>query len=62
MVALVEHMLAAKTSLAAARTDRDKSFYADRCGALDRQIDALVFDLYGLTDAEKDIVNGEARA
>lgn len=62
MVALVEQMLEAKKSLQAARTDRDKSFYADRCAALDRQIDRLVFDLYGLTDAEKQIVKGQASA
>jgi adenine-specific DNA-methyltransferase len=58
MVALVEQMLEAKKSLQAARTDRDKSFYADRCARLDRQIDSLVFDLYGLNDAEKQIVGG----
>jgi type I restriction-modification system DNA methylase subunit len=62
MVALVEQMLAAKAALAAARTDRDKSFYHDRCAALDRQIDSLVFDLYALSDAEKQIVKGETRA
>ena len=58
MVALVEQMLAAKAAGAAARTDRDKSFYADRCRALDRQIDALVFDLYALSEAERQIVGG----
>ena len=56
MVALVEQMLAAKKQLAAAQTDKDKDFYTNRCDGLDRQIDALVYDLYGLTDTEIRIV------
>jgi hypothetical protein len=31
---------------------------ADRCDGLDRQIDALVYDLYALTPAEIKIVEG----
>ncbi|MGD1084632.1 MAG: TaqI-like C-terminal specificity domain-containing protein [Verrucomicrobiota bacterium] len=58
MVGLVEQMLAAKKQLAAARTDKDKDFYTNRCDGLDRQIDALVYDLYSLTPAEIKIVEG----
>jgi type I restriction-modification system DNA methylase subunit len=58
MVSLVEQMLAAKKQLAAAQSDRDKDFYGHKCESLDRQIDALVYELYGLTEAEISIVEG----
>jgi hypothetical protein len=35
---------------------KDKDFYTNRCDGLDRQIDALVYDLYALTPAEIQIV------
>ena len=60
MVELVEQMLAAKKSLAAAQTDKDSTFYARFCSSLDAQIDDLVFDLYDLSTAERQIVNGAA--
>ena len=56
MVSLVEQMLDAKKNLQAARTDKDKNYYQDKCNALDRQIDNLVFDLYDLDEAEREIV------
>jgi type I restriction-modification system DNA methylase subunit len=60
MVALVEQMLAAKKQLAGVQSDKDKDFYTNRCDGLDRQIDALVYDLYALTSAEIKIVEGQA--
>jgi hypothetical protein len=59
--ALVEQMLAAKNQLAGAQSDKDKNFYTNRCDGLDRQIDALVYDLYALTPAEIKIVEGTAK-
>lgn len=59
MVSLVEQMLDAKKHLQAARTDKDKTFYQDRCNALDRQIDKLVYDLYALTPDEIKIVENK---
>ena len=56
MVSLVEQMLETKKQLQAARTDRDKQFYQDRCNALDRQIDKLVYQLYGLSGDEIKII------
>jgi hypothetical protein len=56
MVSLVEQMLSAKKQLAGAHSDRDKDFYENKCAALDRQIDALVYELYGLTPDEIKIV------
>jgi hypothetical protein len=46
-VSLVEQMLAAKKQLAGAQSDKDKDFYENKCAALDRQIDMLVYELYG---------------
>ncbi|MDQ3131456.1 MAG: hypothetical protein M3Q99_11940 [Acidobacteriota bacterium] len=57
---LVEAMLDAKKNSQAARTDKDKTFYRDRCNALDRQIDKSVYQLYDLTDDEIKIVEGAA--
>ena len=58
MVSLVEQMLAAKPQLARAQSDKAKDFYENRCAALDRQIDALVYEFYGLTAGEIKIVEG----
>jgi predicted RNA methylase len=60
IVSLVEQMLAAKKQLAAAQSDKDKDFYGHKCDSLDRQIDQLVYELYGLTDEEVQIVEGNA--
>ena len=61
MVALVEQMLAAKKKLVAAQSDADKDFYGTTCDTLDRKIDDLVDDLYGLTEAEIAIVEGNSK-
>ena len=53
-------MLEAKKQLAKAKTDKDKSYYGNKCAALDRQIDRLVYDLYGLTEDEVRIVEQQA--
>jgi type II restriction/modification system DNA methylase subunit YeeA len=46
----------AKKQLAEARTERDRTSYENKCVALDRQIDQLVYELYGLTDDEIAII------
>jgi len=56
LVTLVEQMLAVKPQLAAAQSEADKDFYGNKCAALDRQIDALVYELYGLNADEIKIV------
>ena len=58
MVAKVEAMLEAKRQLAAAKTDKDKTYYENKCASLDRQIDLIVYDLYGLTEDEIKLVEG----
>ena len=56
MVALVEHMLALHRRLAAASIPADKKLYQRQIKATDRQIDALVYELYELTEEEIAIV------
>jgi len=58
MVALVERMLALHRKLAAATVPPDKELYQRQIEATDRQIDALVYELYGLTEEEIEIVEG----
>jgi type I restriction-modification system DNA methylase subunit len=60
VVSLVGQMLAAKKQLSGAQSDKGKDFYENTCAALDRQIDALVYQLYGLTSGEIKIVEGAA--
>ena len=56
MVALVERMLGLHKKLAAATIPADKDLYQRQIEATDRQIDALVYELYGLTDEEIGVV------
>jgi len=58
VVTKVESMLEAKKQLAKAKTDKDKAYYENKCNSLDRQIDRLVYDLYGLTEEEIRVVEG----
>ena len=58
MVKLVETMLALHEKLSAARTADDKTLIQRQIDATDAQIDRLVYDLYGLTEAEIALVEG----
>ncbi len=60
MVALVERMLDLHKRLNAARTPQDKEVLQRQIDATDRQIDALVYELYGLTADEIAIVEAAA--
>jgi len=61
MVTLVERMLALHEKLAAATISADKQLYQRQIEATDRQIDALVYELYGLTEGEIEIVEDATR-
>ena len=52
LVALVEKMLTLHQQLAAAKTPQDTTLLQRQIAATDRQIDQLVYALYGLTDEE----------
>jgi len=58
MVALVEGMLALHRRLAAARTPDERTRLERQIAATDREIDLLVYELYGLTAEEIEIVEG----
>jgi hypothetical protein len=54
----VTQLLAAKQKLAQAKEGREKDYLTNQCNALDTQIDNLVYALYGLTNDEIRIVEG----
>jgi adenine-specific DNA-methyltransferase len=58
LVTLVTQMLATKKQLSTAVTDSDKNFFTNQCSSIDKQIDNLVYSLYGLTEEEIKIVEG----
>lgn len=59
IVSLVEQMLELRKQLAAARTPQEKTALERQITATDSQIDRLVYDLYGLTENEIKIVEGQ---
>jgi hypothetical protein len=56
MVELVERMLELHERLAGAKIERERTVIGHQISATDRQIDRLVYELYGLTDEEIRIV------
>jgi hypothetical protein len=58
LVSLVDRMLALHKQLQEARTPHEKIALQRQIEATDRQIDALVYELYGLTEEEIRIVEG----
>jgi len=52
LVMLVDKMLALMPKLRAATSEREKAALQNAVSATDRQIDELVYDLYGLTPEE----------
>jgi hypothetical protein len=59
MVSLVGQMLSLHKQLQEARTPHEQTALQRQIDATDRQIDALVYELYGLTDEEIKIVEGK---
>ena len=60
MVNQVETMLDLHKSLAAGKTGHEKTLIERQITATDKQIDQLVYELYGLTDEEIRIVEEAA--
>jgi adenine-specific DNA-methyltransferase len=58
IVRLVDQMLEAKKQLQGAKTEGDKNYLNRKCERLDKEIDQLVYHLYGLTEEEINIVEG----
>ncbi len=59
MVGLVEQMLDLNKKLPEAKTDHDKNLIQRQIDYTDSEIDKLVYELYGLTEEEIKIVEGE---
>ena len=59
MVKLVETMLGLQKKLAAAKVPDEKTRVQRQIDSTDRQIDKLVYELYGLTEEEIEIVENE---
>ncbi|MCS7211902.1 MAG: N-6 DNA methylase [Chloroherpetonaceae bacterium] len=58
IVKLVEQMMATMEKLSRAQTEKEKLRLNRMAEGLDRQIDAAVYELYGLTEAEIELVEG----
>ena len=61
MVKLVDHMLDLNRKLAAAKIPGDKTRIQRQIDATDKQIDKLVYKLYGLSDEEIAIVEDSTK-
>jgi len=58
MVTLVGRMLDLNKRLPEARTDQEQTLLKRQIAATDKEIDELVYELYGLTEEERKIVEG----
>jgi Xaa-Pro aminopeptidase len=61
MVALVDKMLVLVPKLRAAKSEQERKTLQNAVDATDRQIDALVYELYGLTPEEIALVERESK-
>jgi len=57
--ALVNQMITTKKQLQQAKTESNKDYLQRKCDSIDKQIDQLIYQLYGLTEEEIRIVEGE---
>lgn len=53
---LVTQIIETKKTLYASKTESQKEYLEMKCSSLDKQIDEYVYELYGLTEEEIDIV------
>jgi hypothetical protein len=58
MVTLVERMLDFNKRLPEAGTDQEQAHIKRQIAATDKEIDELVYELYGLAEEERTIVEG----
>ena len=62
MVALVTQMLDLNKQVQDAKLEHEKTLLSRQIEATDAAIDALVYELYGLTEEEIGIVKGESKS
>jgi hypothetical protein len=58
LVGLVDKLLGLMPKLRAAKSESEKATLQNAVTAADQEIDRLVYELYGLTDDEKNLVEG----
>ena len=58
LVDLVENMLELQKKYYKTRMERDKELYERQIKIVDKQIERLVYELYGLTEEEVKVVEG----
>jgi hypothetical protein len=58
MVRLVDNMMSLQLDSRQRRTEQEKLVVQHQINGIDRQIDQLVYELYGLTDEEIAVVEG----
>lgn len=56
LAGVVKKLMEAQVQLVASRSDKDIEYLRNKCEVLDQQIDVLVFELYGLSDADRRVV------
>jgi hypothetical protein len=61
LVALVDTMLELQKKYQEARMERDKVLYERQIKIIDKLIDKQVYDLYGLTEEEIKVVEGDLK-
>ncbi len=59
MVSLVDQMLSLNKQLKSAKTEYEKTALQRQIATTDKQIDELVYELYGITDEERKIIEGD---
>lgn len=57
MIQLVDQMIDARRQAAGVQTDKVRTFYENKCAAINRQIDEMVYELYGLTNEDVAIMD-----
>ncbi len=55
----VNQMLSSKKQLSISKTENEKYYRGQKCNSIDNQIDRLVYELYGLTEKEIEIIEGK---
>ena len=59
MIEMVSQMLEVQKKYHSSKTENEKNMYKKQIDILDNQIDQLVYELYGLTEEEIAIIEGE---
>ncbi len=62
MVSLVDQMLSLNKQLPTVKTDHEKTALQRQIDTIDKQIDELVYELYGITEEERKIIEGNGIA